>query len=89
VRVALSRDGSRAATSDESGTAHVYAIPSGRPLASFRPRFRGGVTCLAWAPDDSVIAQCDEQSTVTSNAPGALDVWDPRTGRLLQSHVRP
>ncbi len=89
VRVALSRDGSRAATTDLGGAGHVYAVPSGRLLASFVPGFRGGVTCLTWSPDDSVIAQCDEESTVTSTARGAVDVWDPRTGRLLQSQVRP
>jgi WD40 repeat protein len=85
VRVALSRDGSRAVTTDESGTGHVVAVPSGRPLASFPPTYRGGVTCLALAPDDSVVAQCEAESTVTSTAPAAVDLWDPRTGRLLRS----
>ncbi len=89
VRVALSRDGSRAVTTDQNGTGHVFAIPSGRPLASFRPTYRGGVTCLALAPDDSVVAQCEAESTVTSTAPAAVDVWDPRTGRLLRSLHRP
>ncbi len=89
VRVALSHDGSRAVTTDEGSVGHVFAIPSGRLLATFTPTFRGGVTCLAWAPNDSVIAQCEAESTVTSTSRGAVDVWDPSTGRLLQSHRRP
>ena len=85
VRVALSRDGSRVVTTDQNGTGHVFAVPSGRLLTSFTPTYRGGVTCLALAPDDSVVGQCEAESTVTSTAPAAVDLWDPRTGRLLRS----
>ena len=89
VRVALSRDGSRVVTTDQNGTGHVFAVPSGRLLTSFTPTYRGGVTCLALAPDDSVVGQCEAESTVTSTAPAAVDLWDPRTGRLLRSLHRP
>ena len=44
---------------------------------------------MALAPDDSVVAECEAESTVTSTAPAAVDLWDPSTGRLLQSHHRP
>ena len=67
----------------------MFAVPSGRALASFTPTYRGGVICLALAPDDSVVAQCEAESTVTSTAPAAVDLWDPRTGRLLRSLHRP
>ena len=89
IRVALSHDGSRAVTTDANGIGRVFAVPSGRRLASFTPTYRGGVICLALAPDDSVVAQCDAKSTLTSTAPAAVDLWDPSTGRLVQSHHRP
>jgi WD40 repeat protein len=85
ARVALSSDGTRAATTDLDSVGHVFAVATGRLLASFHPVYRGGVTCFAWAPDDSAIAQCDAQSTAISTAPGSLDIWDPRTGSLLHS----
>jgi WD40 repeat protein len=89
VRVGLSRDGSRAVTSDFRNIGHVFAIPSGHLISSFRPTFRGGINCLAWAPDDSAIAQCEAESTESTNAPGEIDIWDPRTGHLIQSQRRP
>jgi WD40 repeat protein len=85
VHVALSSDGTLAATTDLESVGHVFDVATGKPLASFHPSYRGGVTCLSWAPDDSVIAQCDAQSSATSTAPASLDLWDPRTGRLLHS----
>jgi WD40 repeat protein len=86
VRVALSSDGTLVVTTDPlSAVAHVFDVATGKQLASFHPPYNGGVTCIVWAPDDSVIAQCDAQSTTTSTAPGSLDLWDPRTGRLLHS----
>jgi WD40 repeat protein len=85
VHVALSSDGTQAATTDLDSVGHVFDVATGKLLATFDPVYRGGVTCFAWAPDDSVIAQCDAQSTASSTAPGSLDIWDPRTGRLLHS----
>jgi WD40 repeat protein len=85
VHVALSSDGTRAATTDLHSVGHVFDVASGKLLATFHPAYRGGVTCFAWSPDDSVIAQCDAESTASSTAPGSLAIWDPRTGRLLHS----
>ena len=90
IRVALSSDGTLAVTTDPlSSVAHVFDVATGKQLASFHPAYNGGVTCIAWAPNDSVIAQCDAQSTATSSAPGSLDLWDPLTGKLLYSDHSP
>ena len=85
IHVALSRDGTLAATTDVNSVGHVFDVATGRLLASFHPVYQGGVTCFAWAPDDSVIAQCDAKSTRNSDAPGSLDIWNPRTGRVVRS----
>ncbi len=82
---ALSSDGTRAVTTGLDGTANVFDVASGRVLATFHPAYRGGVTCLAWAPNDAAIAQCDAESLNSSNDGAALDLWNPRTGRLLHS----
>jgi WD40 repeat protein len=84
LKVALSSDGSLVATSDLDGVGHVYVVATGAQLSSFTPAYRGGVTCFAWSPDDSVIAQCDARS-LTADTPASLDLWDPHTGRLLHS----
>ncbi len=83
--IAISRDGTRVATVDLNYTGHVFDVATGRRLASFTPAFTGGVTCFAWSPDDSVIAQCDTKSLATASSPASLDTWDPRTGRLLHA----
>jgi WD40 repeat protein len=85
LHVALSSDGSLVATTDLDSVGHVYEVASGAQLSSFAPAYRGGVTCFAWAPNDSVIAQCDAQSATNASTPASLDLWDPRTGRLLRS----
>jgi hypothetical protein len=85
LQAALSGDGTRLATVDLQGTGHVYDVASGRELARFHPPYSGGVTCFAWAPDNSVIAQCDVKSFNLANPPAEVDTWDPHTGRLLHS----
>jgi WD40 repeat protein len=52
---------------------------------TYAPPYSGGVTCFAWAPDDSVIAQCDVKTFNVANPTAELDTWDPRTGRLLHT----
>ena len=85
LHAALSSDGARLATVDLHYVGHVFDVASGRELARFHPPYGGGVTCFAWAPDDSVIAQCDVKDFNQANPPAAVDTWDPRTGRLLHS----
>jgi len=85
VHVALSSDGTRAATTDLNSVGHVIDVATGKVLASFHPAYRAGVTCFAWSPDGSVIAQCDAQSTTTNDAAGSLDLWNASNGRLLHS----
>jgi WD40 repeat protein len=85
LHTALSSDGTRLATVDLKDIGHVYDVASGRELARFHPPYSGGVTCFAWAPDDSVIAQCDVKTFNVANPPAQVDTWDPRTGRLLHS----
>ena len=43
------------------------------------------MTCFAWAPNGSVIAQCDIKSSTLGDAPGSLDLWNASTGKLLRS----
>jgi WD40 repeat protein len=85
LSVALSRDGGRAVITDARSVAHVLEVATGRQLASFTPPRRGGVTCLAWAPDDSLVAQCDSSSGAGADVGASLDTWQPGTGRLLGS----
>jgi WD40 repeat protein len=66
----------------------VYEIATGREISVFHPAFRGGVTCLAWSPDGSLLAQCDARSLAGSDTRSAIDTWDPGTGRLLHSLPR-
>jgi WD40 repeat protein len=76
-------------TVDRDAIGHVFDVATGRALSAFRPAYRAGVTCLAWSPDDSVVAQCDTKSFVGLDSPAALDTWDPRTGRLVHSAPSP
>ena len=47
------------------------------------------MTCFAWAPDGSVIAQCDLQSSGGSTGAGNVDVWNASTGALLHANPTP
>ena len=89
VWVALSAHGTRAATTDPNAVGHVVDVSTSRVIASFHPNFTGGVTCFAWAPGDGAIAQGDARSTTGNSSPGALDLWNPATGRLLHSDATP
>jgi WD40 repeat protein len=84
---ALSPDGRRLVTVDADSTGHVFSVATGRQLAAFAPRLRGGPTCFALSPDGTIAAQCDSQSLTgpAAGVGGALDTWDTRTGRQLDS----
>ncbi len=86
---ALARDGSRAITVDVSSVGHVFELPSGRELATFRPSPRGDVTCFALSPDGRLVAQCETTSLTAVAARARLDLWDARTGRLVRSTPTP
>ncbi len=88
---ALSGDGTRVVTVDVHSIGHVFDVATGRELASFTPRDRGGTTCFALSPDGTVAAQCDAESlsSLSGNTPSALDTWDTRTGRLIRSVAAP
>jgi WD40 repeat protein len=85
IFTALTSDGTRAITVDTNSVGHVFDLASGRQLATFHPRYTGAATCLALAPDDSVVAQCDLQSLSNQQSPAALDTWSVASGKLLHS----
>ena len=85
IAAAISPDGSRVATTDLQSAGHVYEIATGREISVFHPVYRGGVTCIAWSPQGSVIAQCNARSLAGSDTRSAIDTWDPGTGKLLHS----
>ena len=89
ILVALSADGTRVVTVSPDSIGHVFDVASGRQLASFRPRYHGGTTCLALSPDDAVVAQCDLQSLSAPTSPADLDTWSTRTGALVHSIHNP
>ena len=89
ILTALSAAGTRVVTVDTNSIGHVFDVASGRQLALFRPRYRGGTTCMALSPDDAVVAQCGLKSLNSRTSPSELDTWSTRTGALLHSIHNP
>ncbi len=89
IFTALSAQGTRVVTVDTNSIGHVFDVAKGRQLAVFRPRYRGGTTCLALSPDDAVVAQCELKSLDSRTSPSELDTWSTRTGALLHSIHNP
>jgi WD40 repeat protein/tRNA A-37 threonylcarbamoyl transferase component Bud32 len=72
--LAFAADGRLLAAGDGDGLVRVWALPEGKPLASF-PAGRTAVHCLAFDPDG--------RRLVVGRAGGALAVWDWRGGHFL------
>jgi WD40 repeat protein len=88
THAALNADGSIAVTVDINSVGHVFDVATGRELATFHPRFGGGVTCFALSPTGDAVAQCDSQGAVGGSSRYALDTWSTRTGKLIHSVPR-
>ncbi len=85
LNAALTGDGGRLVTTDLHSVGHVYEIATARQVATFRPRYRGGVTCFALSPDGRYVAQCDALTlSGTTSTPSEVDVWSTRDGRLVR-----
>jgi WD40 repeat protein len=85
VRAALSADGREVVYAGPHGTARVYDLARHRIVATFRPRYRAEVTCLALTPDGRDVAQCDRAHWPDPYSAGALDLWSTASGRLIRS----
>ena len=86
--VSLSPDGTRLLTirsdrplDDFVGDATVWDVQSGTVLATLRGYTDDGASVAAFAPDGRTIA--------TAGAGGTINLWDPLTGRRLQTLAGP
>lgn len=72
--VALSHSGKMAVTGDGSGQIILWDLTTGSRIPHFQPR-RGHLKCLAFSPDDKIIAG--------SNWGRTTKLWDVETGKQL------
>lgn len=73
ANLALSRDGSRLASSSHDGTVRISSSSDLAFITSIRPS-HGGASAIAWAPEG--------RSVATGGLDAVVQVWDPTTGAL-------
>ena len=90
LQVALTPDGRRVVTVGFNGLGLVYDVATGRRLVAFHPRYTGGATCFALAPNGRYAAQCDALTlSRVTNDPENVDIWSVASGRLVRSVANP
>lgn len=81
--VAMDRDGSRAVTTSEDGTARVFEVEAGKLVAVLKGHEQG-VTSAAFSPDGMQV--------ITSGRDKTARLWEAATGKLaavLKGHTQP
>ena len=80
--VTFSRDGKLLATGSENGTIRMWDTTTGQLVLSPLNAHTGGVTSIAFSPDNKFLVSCSFNLLISGSAINPIHVWDIKTGQI-------